>query len=160
MSERRKKALVIYMAALFGIAFLIVSISLTIQMKKNTLNATSAEKVIALQNELQQLKTENKELQNTLTDLETNLTDVLEGMEYLEGQAFEATARINGQERLLEINAIVIAYQQAVIDADEEAQKNYLEDLKEAAKDAQPLDNNLYQTIKSIINENESDTDE
>ena len=160
MSERRKKALVIYMAALFGIAFLIVSISLTIQMKKNTLNATSAEKVIALQNELQQLKTENKELQNTLTDLETNLTDVLEGMEYLEGQAFEATARINGQERLLEINAIVIAYQQAVIDADEEAQQNYLEDLKEAAKDAQPLDNNLYQTIKSIINENESDTDE
>jgi acetylglutamate synthase len=160
MSEKRKKALVIYMAALFGIAFLIVSISLSIQMKKNTVNATSAEKVIALQNELQQLKTENKELQSTLSQLETDLTDVLNGIEYLEGKAYESTARINGQERLLEINAMVIAYQQAVIDQDEEAKTKYLEELKEAARDAQPLDSNLYQTIKSIITENESETDE
>ena len=160
MSEKRKKALVVYMAALFGIAFLIVSISLSIQMKKNTVNATSADKVIALQNELQQLKTENKELQSTLSQLETNLTDVLNGIEYLEGKAYESTARINGQERLLEINAMVIAYQQAVIDQDEEAKTKYLEELKEAARDAQPLDSNLYQTIKSIITENESETDE
>ena len=160
MSEKRKKALVVYMAALFGIAFLIVSISLSIQMKKNTVNATSADKVIALQNELQQLKTENKELQGTLSQLETDLTDVLNGIEYLEGKAYESTARINGQERLLEINAMVIAYQQAVIDQDEEAKTKYLEELKEAARDAQPLDSNLYQTIKSIITENESETDE
>ena len=160
MSEKRKKALVVYMAALFGIAFLIVSISLSIQMKKNTVNATSADKVIALQNELQQLKTENKELQSTLSQLETDLTDVLNGIEYLEGKAYESTARINGQERLLEINAMVIAYQQAVIDQDEEAKTKYLEELKEAARDAQPLDSNLYQTIKSIITENESETDE
>ena len=160
MSEKRKKALVVYMAALFGIAFLIVSISLSIQMKKNTVNATSADKVIALQNELQQLKTENKELQSTLSQLETDLTEVLNGIEYLEGKAYESTARINGQERLLEINAMVIAYQQAVIDQDEEAKAKYLEELKEAARDAQPLDSNLYQTIKSIITENESETDE
>ena len=160
MSEKRKKALVVYMAALFGIAFLIVSISLSIQMKKDTVNATSADKVIALQNELQQLKTENKELQGTLSQLETDLTEVLNGIEYLEGKAYESTARINGQERLLEINAMVIAYQQAVIDQDEEAKTKYLEELKEAARDAQPLDSNLYQTIKSIITENESETDE
>ena len=160
MSEKRKKALVVYMAALFGIAFLIVSISLSIQMKKNTVNATSADKVIALQNELQQLKTENKELHGTLSQLETDLTNVLNGIEYLEGKAYESTARINGQERLLEINAMVIAYQQAVIDQDEEAKTKYLEELKEAARDAQPLDSNLYQTIKSIITENESETDE
>ena len=160
MSEKRKTALVVYMAALFGIAFLIVSISLSIQMKKNTVNATSADKVIALQNELQQLKTENKELHGTLSQLETNLTDVLNGIEYLEGKAYESTARINGQERLLEINAMVIAYQQAIIDQDEEGKTKYLEELKEAARDAQPLDSNLYQTIKSIITENESETDE
>ena len=160
MSEKRKKALVVYMAALFGIAFLIVSISLSIQMKKNTVNATSADKVIALQNELQQLKTENKELHGTLSQLETDLTNVLNGIEYLEGKAYESTARINGQERLLEINAMVIAYQQAIIDQDEEGKTKYLEELKEAARDAQPLDSNLYQTIKSIITENESETDE
>ena len=34
MSEKRKKALVLYMAGLFGVAFLIVSISLGIQIKK------------------------------------------------------------------------------------------------------------------------------
>ena len=34
------------------------------------------------------------------------------------------------------------------------------EELKEAARDAQTLDSNLYQTIKSIITENESETDE
>ena len=54
------------MAALFGVAFLIVSISLGIQINKNTLNATSAEKVVALQDEIQQLKNENKELEDSV----------------------------------------------------------------------------------------------
>ena len=160
MSERRKKALVIYMAALFGIAFLIVSVSLCVQLKKNTLNATSAEKVIALQNEIQTLKDQKKELENSIQYLQENLSEVLEGVEYLEGQSHEANARINGQDRLLEINSILIAYQQAVIDGDEAQIKLQLEELKKAAPDAQPLDNRLYQIIKTIINDQESETDE
>ena len=85
---------------------------------------------------------------------------MLEGVEYLEGQSHEANARINGQDRLLEINSILIAYQQAVIDGDEAQIKLQLEELKKAAPDAQPLDNRLYQIIKTIINDQESETDE
>ena len=159
MSERRKKALVIYLAALFGVAFIIVSISLGIQINKNTLNATSAEKVIALQQELQTLKNEKKALEKEKANLEENLADILESLEFLEGIAYESTARIKGQERLLEINALVIDYQQAVINEDEEAVAAYLEELKTAIVDAQPLDTELYDFIKTIM-ENESETDE
>ena len=159
MSEKRKKALVAYLAGLFGVAFLIVSFSLGVQLKKNTLNATSAEKVVALQDEIQQLKTENKELENSVDYLKTNLSEVLEGLEFLEGNAHEATAHIQRQERLLEINSCLISYQQAVIAQDEEAIAICLEELKLTAEDAETLDPQLYETIQVIINENESETD-
>lgn len=160
MSEKRKKALVAYLAGLFGIAFLIVSISLGIQIKKNTLNTTSAEKVLALQDEIQQLKNEKKELENSVEYLKINLSEVLEGMEFLEGNAYEATARIQRQERLLEINSCLISYQQAVIGQDEEAIAVFLEELKRSTEEAMELDYQLYETIQTIINENESETDE
>lgn len=160
MSEKRKKALVIYLAGLFGVAFLIVSISLGIQINKNTANATSAEKVIALQDEIQNLKADKKELEAGIDTLEDQLSEILEGFEHLEGKAYEATARIKGQERLIEIYGYLTTYQQAVIEGDEEAQTLGLLQLKQSIHDAQALDQNLYHTIKAILNENESKTDE
>ena len=160
MSEKRKKALVVYMAALFGVAFLIVSISLGIQINKNTLNATSAEKVVALQNEIQQLKNENKELEDNVENLETYVNEILEGFEHLEGKAYEATARIKGQQRLLEIYKYLTAYQQAKLEDDEEAMTLHLLQLQQAQQDAQVMDMDLYEQIQTILEENESETDE
>lgn len=157
MSEKRKKALVIYLAGLFGVAFLIVSFSLSIQLKKNTLNATTAEKVIALQEEIQQLKSEKKALEGNVEDLENQISEIIEGFEYLEGKAYESTARIKGQERLIEIYRYLTAYQQAAANEDEEAMTLHILQLKQSAHDAQVLDQNLYQTIKTIINESETD---
>lgn len=160
MSEKRKTALVVYMAGLFGVAFLIVSISLGIQIKKNTLNTTSAEKVVALQNEIQQLKGEKEELENTVDELQTSFEEFLEGYEYLEGKQYEATAQIKSQQRLLEIYGYLTAYQQAVINEDEDALTLHLLQLEQSIYDAQFMDINLYKQIKEIIDENESETDE
>ena len=128
MSEKRKQALVMYLAALFGVAFLIVCVSLGIQVKKSTANATSAEKVIALQSELQVLRTEKVRLQNDVQELEDSLSEYLESVEFLEGIAHQATAKIEEQELQLQASDAVIRLLQAQQSGEEEALAQALEE--------------------------------
>lgn len=153
MSERRKKALVYYLAALFGVAFCIVCISLGIQMKKNTLNATTADKVVALQEELHQLSADNQSLNAKNQELEAQLDEIIEGFEYLEGTAYEATNRINQLQRVNQLYALVTGYQQAQLSGNAQAQLLYLSQLAEAQTEAKALDETLYQTIQTILTE-------
>lgn len=154
MSEKRKKALVIYLAALFGMAFLIVSISLGIQLKKNTLNATTAEKVVALQEEVQRLESENRQLKGEKQELENQLSEILEGFEHLEETAYAATNRINQLERIQELYEYVTDYDQARLAEDADAQSQYLKYLEEAQEEAKTLDEKLYDRIQIILEEN------
>lgn len=154
MSERRKKALVIYLATLFGVAFIIVSVSLGVQLKKNTLNATTAEKVVALQEEVQRLESENKQLQEEKQELENQLSEILEGFEYLEETAYAATNRINQLERIQELYEYVTWYNQARLAEDADAQSQYLKYLEEAQEEAKTLDEKLYGMIQIILEEN------
>lgn len=154
MSERRKKALVIYLATLFGVAFIIVSVSLGVQLKKNTLNATTAEKVVALQEEVQRLESENKQLQEEKQELENQLSEILEGFEYLEETAYAATNRINQLERIQELYEYVTWYNQARLAEDADAQSQYLKYLEEAQEEAKTLDEKLYGIIQIILEEN------
>lgn len=116
--------------------------------------------MVALQEEIQQLKSEKKAIQTQKEAAEEKLADILESLKFLEGKAYEATARIKGQERLLEIFRYLASYQQAVIEEDEEARTLHLLQLTQSAQDAQVMDQNLYKMIQKIINENESGTDE
>lgn len=154
MSERRKKALVIYLAALFGVAFIIVSFSLGIQLKKNTLNATTAEKVVALQEEIQGLESEKRQLQQEKQELENQVGEILEGFEYLEGTAYAATNRISQLERVTELYEYVCWYYQARLAEDVDAQSHYLDYLEEAQEEAKTLDEKLYGMIQIILEEN------
>lgn len=154
MSERRKKALVIYLTTLFGVAFIIVSISLGVQLKKNTLNATTAEKVVALQEEVQRLESENRQLREEKQELENQLSEILEGFEYLEETAYAATNRINQLERIQELYEYVTWYNQARLAEDADAQSQYLKYLEEAQEEAKTLDEKLYGIIQIILEEN------
>lgn len=154
MSEKRKKALVVYLAALFGVAFVIVSISLGVQLKKNTLNTTTAEKVVALQEEVQKLESENKQLKEEKQELENQLSEILEGFEHLEGTAYAATNRINQLERIRELYEYVTGYDQARLAEDADAQSKYLAYLEQAQQEAKALDEKLYDRIQVILEEN------
>lgn len=132
MNEKRKQALVMYLAALFGVAFLIVCVSLGIQVKKNTVNATSAEKVIALQSELQVMRTEKLRLEQEVQEQEDSLSEYLESVEFLEGIAHEATAKIQEQELRLQASDAVIHLLQAQQSGEAEA-------LAQALAEAEPL---------------------
>lgn len=158
MSERRKQALVMYLAALFGVAFLVVCISLGIQVKKNTANATSAEKVIALQSELQVTQTEKYRLQQEVGELETSLQEILESSEFLEGKAYEATAKIKEQELQLQASDAVIRLLQATQGDDPDALAQALEEA-ESLKDF--MNDTALECYNSILETMETtDTDE
>lgn len=108
-SENRKQALVTYLAALFGVAFLIVLISLIIQVNHGSAN-TSAEKVEAMQAQIKDLQSENasllealagqsddataqqlQEYQDQIRSLQQTILSMSENSEYLESNANDAS---------------------------------------------------------------------
>ena len=122
MSEKRKQALVAYLAALFGVAFIVVLISLIIQINQSgTANATSAEKVLALQTQVQQLQEENQELSDQAKQLQDTVLEIQEGTEFLESAAHEATANIEKLEQELQASSMLIRAQTALINNDSTA---------------------------------------
>lgn len=152
MSEKRKKALVVYLAALFGVAFIIVTISLVIQVNQgNSLYASAADKVEALQVQVQQLTADNKNLQQKNGDLEEVISDIQEGQEYLEGVAAEATLRIQELEMQMQVKDYMINLQKAYSDADEEALTQALEYLEPVADLLTEEELEIYQTILASV---------
>ena len=122
MSEKRKKALVAYLAALFGVAFLVVSVSLIIQInKQGTADTTAAERVVALQSQVQRLEEEKETLKTQITSLENDILEIQEGTEYLESIAYDATEYINYLEHQLQAYISLSAAQQAMADGDQAA---------------------------------------
>lgn len=137
MSDKRKQALVTYLAAIFCIAFVVVLISLVIQINRgNSANETTADKVLSLQTRVQDLQTENQNLNNTIKELQDTVLEIQEGTEYLEGVAYDATAKIEELEQTQQAYAYLVAAQNAYINADRET-------LIEATEELETLYNRL-----------------
>lgn len=128
MNERRRQALVTYLAALFGVAFVVVLISLIIQINNgNAINATAADKVLSLQGQVQELQTENKNLQakndvlsDDVKELQETLLEIQESTEYLENVAYEATAKLEIMEKAQQAYSCLVTMQEAYYNADRE----------------------------------------
>ena len=139
MSEKRKQALVAYLAGLFGVAFLIVSISLVIELRNGSdpANSNTAAKVTALQEQIQALTAENQQLQSTVDELSNTILEIQEGAEFLEGNAYNATSEIEL------LNKKVLAYYYLA-----EAQRAYMNEDKAALKDPTSKLTTLYQYLE------------
>ena len=141
MSEKRKSALVTYLALLFGIAFVIVSISLIVQLRKgNDPNQSAiAANVAALQSELQELKAENEELkglqeqnlrlQEQVDALQVALKEAQSDSEYLEGNAYNAQASAGLKDEQLKAYDLLTKAQYAYVTGDAETLRSAAKEL-------------------------------
>lgn len=98
LDEKRKSAVLRYIAILFAVAFLLVLISLLGQMRNNldTITALNESSTSALQ-KAEQLQDRNRELEAQLAEL----TELQEEKEALEQQLAETEKASNAYEQLL-----------------------------------------------------------
>ncbi len=123
ISDKKRNALLRYMAILFGVAFLLVLLSLMIQMRdsRQTISDLSQsqagvlQRAEQLQNENQQLGEDNNDLRAQLTSVRRSLKDALSALDE------EAAAREAAETALEEVQS------------DAEAQSEQEEALHEAS---------------------------
>ncbi len=98
LDEKRKSAVLRYIAVLFAVAFLLVLFSLLGQMRNNlnTITALNESSTSALQ-KAEQLQDRNRELEQQLAEMET----LLEEKEGLEQQLTQLQKTPNAYEQLL-----------------------------------------------------------
>ena len=100
ISEKKRTALLRYMAVLFGVAFLLVLLSFLIQIRdsRETISDLNKSNASALQNAVQ-LQEQNQALNNTNDELEAQLEEQEQAMEDLEAQLADAeeAARLSGE---------------------------------------------------------------
>ena len=154
MSEKRKQALVTYLAALFGVAFVVVSISLIVQINKNgSANSTSGQRVEALQIQVQDLQTQNAELAAKTQELQDNLLEIQEGTEYLEGIAYEATSHITSLENQVQAYRWLVAAQTAIFNDDMVSLYDAAENLAKLYPYHNPHDQQSYELVLEHMNQ-------
>lgn len=168
LSEKRKRALINYMAILFAVAFLLVALSLAIQYRDSQAtisqlgaNARSAmDKAETLQDENQKLSQDLSDAQNALAESTQELSDVQNAMADLEN-ANESLKGANSeliQEKTDALNTAA-AYQYlaraqaALTSGDESALRSAVDQLKTLSKYLSAEDQPLYQSLLSKLNQ-------
>ncbi len=142
ITERRKKALVWYLVGLFGIAFVVVLISLILKgngSQNPTPDSTGEpsaqvqelyDRINALEDENNALKEENAELEqevldqqemmdglNLMIDEMSNSLEYVEGNQYVDADAELIARKMNTYELLVKAQAAFIDYDEAVLEA-------------------------------------------
>ena len=154
MSEKRKQALVTYLAALFGIAFVVVSISLIVQINKNgSANTTSGQRVEALQTQVQDLQAQNAELSAKADELQDTILEIQEGTEYLEGIAYEATYHITDLENQVLAYRWLVAAQTAIFNEDSVSLYEAADNLAKLYTYLNPNDQQSYEMVLEYMNQ-------
>ena len=141
-SAKRRQALVTYLAALFGVAFLVVLISLIVQLNSgsNPVANTSAEKVEALQEQVKSLQEENasllsalaeqsddataqqlQEYQDQVRQLQEIIIQMSEANEYLESNSHDVSSSEELLTQQLKALKLLSAAQMAYIKEDADA---------------------------------------
>lgn len=168
LSEKRKRALINYMAILFAVAFLLVALSLGIQYRDSQAtisqlgaNArTAVEKAETLQDENQELSQDLSRTQQALDQVSQELTDVQNAMADLENanNALQGSNAELTQEKLDALNTAA-AYQylaraQAALAAGDDALlRSTLDQLKTLSKYLSSEDQSLYQSLLANVNQ-------
>ena len=127
ISDKKRTALLRYMAVLFGVAFLLVLLSFLIQIRdsRETISDLNKSNASALQNAVQ-LQEQNQTLSNAKKELETQLEEQSQEMEDLEEQL--ADAEDEAEENALradEENRMRLSYEQLLAALELYNQENY-----------------------------------
>lgn len=172
ITPKYRNALLRYMVILFVVAFLIVSLSLLVQMRnsQNTITALNQTSASALQNaeQLQQqnqaLTEENDALQATIRELEDRLEDLEQQAKLTEG---ELTSVKQEQEQAQEQTQaqfdayeLLLKAQQARQNEDAEAFDAAMASLAEVQDNLSPAGAELYKQLSEITEEEEEETDD
>ena len=112
MSEKRKKALIVYLAGLFLAAFVLVGISLLGQAQKGPIT-TSADRVMQLQAQIQELEATVQEMDLNMTNLENELVEMGESYDFILKNTQEAVSQMNYLEIRLTAYQYLTQLQQA-----------------------------------------------
>lgn len=157
ITEKRKKALVWYLVGLFGIAFIIVLVSLLLRGNTNPGGNTnpSNENAVQIQelynriNDLeeennsltktnQELTQENKELAEQILEqqlmmdgLNTMIDELTESLEYVEGNALYQDENAEKLARTMTAYQTLVRAQNAFIDYDEAVLEEAMKDLED-----------------------------
>lgn len=94
MSEKRKKALIVYLAGLFVAAFVLVGISLVGQAQKGPIT-TSADRVMQLQGQIQNLEATIQKMDLDMTNLENELVEMGESYDFILKNTQDVISQMN-----------------------------------------------------------------
>ena len=142
MSEKRKQALVVYLAALFGLAFIIVTVSLVVQVRKG--NDPNLANAVTLQAQVQELSTQNKQLSADYEKLREQIDALTSQKKDDEIQALEN--KLNACSHL-------IAAQDALLNQDAKALKTHLEILEDLQKHLDKDQQKIYEALLDATKE-------
>ena len=168
LSEKRKRALINYMAILFAVAFLLVALSLAVQYRdsQNTISQLGANARTAME-KAENLQDENQKLSQDLADANTaldqktqELTDVQNAMADLENanESLRGSNTELTQEKLDALNTAA-AYQHlaralaAQASGDGDGLRAAMDQLKTLSKYLSAQDQALYQSLADGLSE-------
>lgn len=152
MSEKRKKALIIYLAGLFVAAFILVSISLWSQSQKGPIT-TSADRVMQLQSQIQKLEATISEMELNMTNMENEMEEIGESYDFVLKNTENAVAQINYLEIRLTAYQYLTQLQQAYSLNDLPEMTRLIELLDPMSAHLEENDQAIYQTIYNYAQE-------
>ena len=146
MSEKRKKALIIYLSGLFVAAFILVSISLMGQAQKGPIT-TSADRVMQLQGQIQTLEATLGEMELNMTNMENEMVEIGESYDFILKNMEEAVGQIQHLNIQLTAYQYMTQLQQAYHENDLEEVKRIIEQLDPMSAHLEENDLVTYRTI-------------
>ena len=152
MSEKRKKALIIYLAGLFVAAFVLVGISLLFQAQKGPIT-TSADRVMQLQSQIQSLEATIQEMDLKTTNLENELVELGESYDFILKNTQDAFSQVNYLEIQLTAYQYFSQLQQAYHLDDLEQVQRLIEELDPMVDHLEENDYEIYRIIYEYAQE-------
>lgn len=111
LSERRKRALVTYLACLFGAAFVVVAISWAVSYRGHMLNVSQLEAdASSISNEMREMKRENRAMSERISELEQELYEKEQALEYGEAATQEYIEGVKNEAEL-SVRRVTSAYE-------------------------------------------------
>ena len=153
MSDKRKKALIVYLAGLFVAAFVLVTISLYGQSQKGPIT-TSADRVMQLQSRIQDLESTIGEMELTITNMENELVEIGESYDFILKNTDSAVSQVNYLTIRLQAYKQLVQLQEAYRVNDLIGMARIIETLDPMQAHLEEADLALYQTIYNYVQEN------
>ena len=152
MSEKRKKALIVYLAGLFVAAFIFVGLSLWSQSLKGPIT-TSADRVMQLQSQIQELEATIHEMELNMNNMENEMVEIGESYDFLLNNTQSASEEIKSLETRLTAYQYMTLLQQARLEENKEEVTSLLAAMEPYTQYLEENDLISYQAIEAYAQE-------